>query len=112
LDLDQLKRRLQLSPRHERLFKSLISVLKDGAFIESTGAEWRVTEAVSGSQLAPESIAALHQSIIAAHPELTGHVQLIVTCTEALPAVLRGAKAATEVMFPSGSLRLVEKIYK
>src|SRR5260370_22565598 len=34
------------------------------------------------------------------------------TCIPALPSILEGKRAATEIMFPNGSLHLVERIYK
>ena len=114
LDLNDLERRLEVIPRHQRLFTALIGLLAKAGFIESTVAGWRVTEVLDGAESArsPETFARLTQSYRAAYPEFAGHAELLVTCVKALPVVLRGATAAAEVMFPGGSLRLVEKIYK
>ena len=114
LDLKYLERRLEVIPRHQRLFAALIGLMARAGFIESTVAGWRVTEVLDGAESArsPETFARLTQSYRAAYPEFAGHAELLVTCVKALPVVLRGATAAAEVMFPGGSLRLVEKIYK
>ncbi len=114
LDLNYLERRLEVIPRHKRLYAALIGVLARAGFIESTVAGWRVTQALDGPESAtsPETFARLNRSYSATYPEFAGHAELLATCVEALPEVLRGATAATQVMFPGGSLRLVEKIYK
>ncbi|WP_338925305.1 SDR family NAD(P)-dependent oxidoreductase [Mycetohabitans endofungorum] len=44
--------------------------------------------------------------------DLRAQLQLVETCSRALPAILRGEKQATEVIFPGGSMSLVEGIYK
>ncbi|TFF02914.1 SDR family NAD(P)-dependent oxidoreductase [Pseudomonas sp. BCA14] len=44
--------------------------------------------------------------------DLHAQLQLVQTCARALPAILRGEQPATGVMFPDGSMALVEGIYK
>ncbi|UVM52813.1 SDR family NAD(P)-dependent oxidoreductase [Pseudomonas sp. B21-015] len=44
--------------------------------------------------------------------DLHAQLQLVQTCVRALPAILRGEQQATGVMFPDGSMTLVEGIYK
>ncbi|MFC0711826.1 SDR family NAD(P)-dependent oxidoreductase [Azorhizophilus paspali] len=44
--------------------------------------------------------------------DLRAQLQLVETCSRALPAILRGEKSATEAIFPDGSMALVEDIYK
>lgn len=44
--------------------------------------------------------------------DLHAQLQLVEACSRALPAILRGEKQATEVIFPGGSMSLVEGIYK
>ncbi|KAF0866047.1 SDR family NAD(P)-dependent oxidoreductase [Pseudomonas sp. LD120] len=44
--------------------------------------------------------------------DLQAQLDLVQTCVEALPAILRGEQYATEVIFPGGSMALVEGIYK
>ncbi|HKR63434.1 MAG TPA: beta-ketoacyl synthase N-terminal-like domain-containing protein, partial [Thermoanaerobaculia bacterium] len=47
-----------------------------------------------------------------AHPELDAHVKLVDACIAALPRVVRGEIAATEVLFPNGSMELVEAVHR
>ncbi len=46
------------------------------------------------------------------NPNLVAPVNLVEACMRELPQVLAGRKLITDVMFPKGSLRLVEGIYK
>jgi len=43
---------------------------------------------------------------------ISAHVQLVEATLRSLPAILRGEKRATDVMFPGSSLGLVEGVYK
>ncbi|WP_133476106.1 hypothetical protein, partial [Lactobacillus crispatus] len=45
-------------------------------------------------------------------PAVSTQVVLVETMLRALPSILRGAVRATDVMFPNGSLALVEGVYK
>jgi NAD(P)-dependent dehydrogenase (short-subunit alcohol dehydrogenase family) len=59
LDLNYLERRLEVIPRHKRLFASLIGLLARAGFIESTVAGWQVTEVLNWAEIAksPETFA-------------------------------------------------------
>ncbi len=48
----------------------------------------------------------------AANPNLKAAIVLIETCMKALPDILTGRLAATDVMFPNSSVELVEGIYR
>ncbi|MHC6085586.1 SDR family NAD(P)-dependent oxidoreductase [Ralstonia solanacearum] len=44
--------------------------------------------------------------------DLRAQLRLVETCARALPAILRGEQPATEVIFPGGSMALVEGVYR
>jgi acyl transferase domain-containing protein/NADPH:quinone reductase-like Zn-dependent oxidoreductase/acyl carrier protein len=46
------------------------------------------------------------------HADLKAQVVLVETMLRALPAILTGKQPATEIMFPNGSMQLVEGIYQ
>ncbi|MEU6153492.1 SDR family NAD(P)-dependent oxidoreductase [Actinosynnema sp. NPDC047251] len=50
--------------------------------------------------------------VLALHPDLTPHVELLNRCTEGLPGVLDGRTPPTEVLFPGGSTDLVGAVYQ
>ncbi|TFF02915.1 SDR family NAD(P)-dependent oxidoreductase [Pseudomonas sp. BCA14] len=45
-------------------------------------------------------------------PDLAARAQLLDACLKGLPALLRGEQTATRVLFPDGSMTLVEGVYK
>ncbi|MEV0016819.1 SDR family NAD(P)-dependent oxidoreductase [Streptomyces tendae] len=52
------------------------------------------------------------QEVIARHPGMRPHVTLLRRCVEALPEVLDGSRPPTDVLFPEGSVDLVESVYR
>lgn len=54
----------------------------------------------------------LRRDLIVREPALEGPLALLDTCAAALPDVLAGRIAATEVLFPGGSSALVEAVYR
>ncbi|CAM5693846.1 Polyketide synthase PksM [Streptomyces tendae] len=52
------------------------------------------------------------QEVIARHPAMRPHVTLLRRCVEALPEVLDGSRPPTDVLFPDGSVDLVESVYR
>ncbi|WP_319303171.1 SDR family NAD(P)-dependent oxidoreductase, partial [Streptomyces scabiei] len=52
------------------------------------------------------------QELVARHPAMRPHVALLRRCVEALPEVLDGSRPPTDVLFPGGSVELVESVYR
>jgi NAD(P)-dependent dehydrogenase (short-subunit alcohol dehydrogenase family)/acyl carrier protein/SAM-dependent methyltransferase len=50
--------------------------------------------------------------LLTKYPEITPHIRMLWTCLKAYPDILKGNIPATDVMFPSSSMGLVEGIYK
>ncbi|MGW8063186.1 SDR family NAD(P)-dependent oxidoreductase [Streptomyces ziwulingensis] len=50
--------------------------------------------------------------LVARQPAMRPHVTLLQRCVEALPEVLDGTRAPTDVLFPGGSVDLVEAVYR
>ncbi|HDR9511781.1 TPA: SDR family NAD(P)-dependent oxidoreductase, partial [Burkholderia cepacia] len=68
------------------------------------------------SQVAPDPAAQwahwdAYREAVRDEPALRARVRLVDTTLRALPAVLRGERAATEVLFPNGQFELVEGVY-
>ncbi|MBV9490805.1 MAG: methyltransferase, partial [Verrucomicrobia bacterium] len=106
------RERLRIVSRHERLVAPLLALLEDATVLQPDGDGWRVTDRLGDLTISPDGVEDAHRTFVASYPELAGHAQLLRTCVQALPAVLRGETAATDVMFPAGSLQAVEKIYR
>ena len=50
--------------------------------------------------------------LLARHGEFEPHVRLVNACMDSLPGILSGAIPATDVIFPGGSMSLVEGVYR
>ncbi|WP_186062579.1 SDR family NAD(P)-dependent oxidoreductase [Burkholderia gladioli] len=90
---DAARRALGVVERHAPLFEEILRILAD--------------DHAQPSRAAPGAA-----GLLADFPDLAAHVALAEACLDALPRVLRGELPATEVMFPGGSMALVEGIYK
>ena len=102
----ELAARIGLVPRHARLFDGLLDILQREGAIAAAGGGWR------GLAASPGDVATELTAFRAALPAFTPHVTLLETCIGAYDEVLRGARLATEVMFPGSSLELVQGIYR
>lgn len=85
---------LNVHPRFERLLAAVL------ALAEGDGSAFNA------------DVPALKAALLRDHPDLEGAVELLLACTAGLPEVLSGRRAGTDVVFPGGSLRLVERIYR
>lgn len=52
------------------------------------------------------------EEVIRRYPELIGHIRLLDECINNLPAILRGEINPLSVIFPDGSFKLVEPVYR
>jgi len=92
-----------IAPRHSRLVDGLVHLMIRRGFLIESESGLIATERRSDERLA---------DLRARHPELRARLTLVEACLDALPRVLTGALAATEVLFPAGSTDLVAPIYQ
>ncbi|MEQ9367254.1 MAG: SDR family NAD(P)-dependent oxidoreductase [Leptospirales bacterium] len=106
-----LRRRLGIVDRHEKLFDAFLDILRRAGRIEvdATGSLRSPSESgPEGGRPARE----LRNELLKAHPEFAALVHLIDTCVGGYAEILRGTVAATDVMFPDASMDLVAPIYR
>ncbi|MCW5698016.1 MAG: polyketide synthase dehydratase domain-containing protein, partial [Bauldia sp.] len=60
----------------------------------------------------PERAADLRRGLLRAAPDLAPHVALLERCAERLADVLAGRMLASDVLFPGGSMEVVEPVYR
>lgn len=106
--------RLGIVPEYSRLFESLLSILEKAGFLERRGGKVQSLPVLDDLALLaelgdPDRGQAV---LVAAHPGLAAHAHCLRHCLDAYPDVLTGRRNHMEVLFPSGSISLVEKIYK
>ena len=105
--------RLGIQPRFRRLVAAQSDMLVRAGFLIPDGAGWIVGEPVR--QPASSRRAALAErraGWIADQPDVAPYLDLLDTCSAALPDILRGQVDANDVLFPGGSSARVEPIYR
>jgi polyketide synthase PksN len=122
-----LRERLGILPDYERLLGALLAMLERAGFVTRQGgaviaesgvaATWRDADG-EGKHLfdrphpnpLPQGEGA--NSLTARHPRMKPFIDLVAVCLAGYPDILQGRVPATEVLFPDGSMRLVEGIYR
>lgn len=109
-DRNDLREQLRITPGYRRLFDALLQILHDAGFIQVDGQTIIADPRLEQQQLS--TLTDKKQQIIVGFPEVAPHVELLWTCCQQYPAILRGETRATDVMFPDSSTRLVEGVYR
>ena len=106
LPLAELRRRLCLVPRYERLFQSLLRMISEDGLAAVSGEEVRFfTMAAEAAEVgSPEELGA---RIAARSPRLAAFVELLDHCARHLPQVLSGEIEGLSVLYPEGSSELL-----
>lgn len=112
--ISELKDRLHIIPKYNRLFDVLLDIMKNAGFIyryENTVISLKyVQEKSMINKLS--NIDEFIEALISTYPEIKAHMELLKACVTKYPIILTGNKLPTEVMFPRGSMELVENVYK
>ena len=106
-DADQLRAKLAVLSRHERLFARMLQMLAEDGLLRRDGAGWRVVSlpATNDPELEFERILASHPSGIAA-------LTITRRCGLELASVLRAKTDPLQLLFPGGSLTEMEQLYQ
>jgi acyl transferase domain-containing protein/acyl carrier protein/ubiquinone/menaquinone biosynthesis C-methylase UbiE len=116
---EQLREQLNVIPRYHLLFDALLDILVRAELIETRDnqrfssrnpAERQFTEAFDSTGKSREK--KMTEIINNNSPHLTPFIKLLFPCVTALPGILTGRVNHMEVMFPKGSMELVENIYR
>jgi acyl transferase domain-containing protein len=102
-----LSQRLGVIPRHEHLFARILHLLASDGVLARDGDAWTVRGALGG-----ESAESLRALLTKEHPVVAPELELTQRCGQQLAAVLRGDVNPIELLFPGGSLALVERVYE
>ncbi|MEG8178092.1 ACP S-malonyltransferase [Nocardia terpenica] len=101
-----LSRRLGALPKYRGLIDAVIGILvRHGVLVEQ--ADLLVTTDAAAHRPPPEP-----EALRARFPRLGDRLDLVSVCLAALPDVLTGARSATEVLFPNGSMAQVATLYR
>ena len=112
LSADGLER-LGIQPRFRRLVAAQSDMLVRAGFLIPDGAGWIVGEPVrQPASSRRTALAERRAGWIADQPDVAPYLDLLDTCSGALPDILRGQVDANDVLFPGGSSARVEPIYR
>ncbi len=99
-----LRRRLGVIDKYRGLFHALLGELEAHGTLTRDGEIVRV-----GPPMPPAGDRA---GLLARFPDFAPLVEFLEACVGSYPRTLTGRAAATEVLFPGGSMRLVEGVYR
>jgi thioester reductase-like protein len=109
-----LREKLKIADRHRPLFAALLEILSEGGFITITADDKASGAAILDSSELRQTLQQLAQEkqiLLETYPETRAFLRLVEACTADYPQLLSGAKSYMAVMFPGGSLELVQDIY-
>ncbi|MDW6057208.1 condensation domain-containing protein [Streptomyces sp. FXJ1.4098] len=102
--------RLGIVPKYHRLHSALLNILADAGHLTVRGDEVEVASTPDESD--PHRWDGEFDRIAADHPDIAATVTLTRLFLRSYPEVLRGEVVATEIMFPGGSMELVQDFYR
>jgi 3-oxoacyl-(acyl-carrier-protein) synthase/acyl carrier protein/SAM-dependent methyltransferase len=94
--LNELCSRLAVQPKYERLLTAVLNIQRAAGRVEETGGTLRLVGLPAAAPPVPSNAA----------------LELLQRCLDHLVPVLRGELPATHVLFPDGSMSLVENVYR
>ncbi|MEO6082657.1 MAG: SDR family NAD(P)-dependent oxidoreductase, partial [Umezawaea sp.] len=96
---DRLAQLFSVVPSRRRLFDAVLEVLERSGSVRLDGSQVEIIDtAVAGGTVR--------------NPELAGHARLLEACVQALPDVLAGTRSGVEVLFPGGSMAMLDDVYR
>jgi ubiquinone/menaquinone biosynthesis C-methylase UbiE/acyl carrier protein len=109
----KLRAELGIVEAHFRLFDALLDLLVDAGVLARVDAGVLTTGKLLEPGFSEDSrqLEARKDNLAREFPEIADRIPLLAACLGSLPEILTGNKSHMEVMFPGGSLALVEDIY-
>lgn len=103
----ELAVRLEILPKYERLFTELIEELIQNGYLTLSGDHLNISSEIRSMNKVLSDLLNFGKN----YPDFEPHTRLISLCFEVYGDILTGKKRATDIIFPLGSLELVEGIY-
>lgn len=112
--ITELEKRLDINPEYLRMFHALLMIMESGNFIEIKEKTVGVNSKVEQTEIREyiSNIQEIKDELMANRPDIDAHINLIWVCVNSYDKVLSGKENYLSVMFPKGSMKLVEKIYR
>ncbi|MEV6613189.1 SDR family NAD(P)-dependent oxidoreductase [Streptomyces sp. NPDC051051] len=110
-DAAEVARRVGVTPRYERLLRTLLTMLADDGVLTVHQNRFRPDRDALAEALAGGHAARLGE-LAAAHPASAVFVELLRRCLDRYPMLLRGELLATDLLFPASGTSAMERIYR
>ncbi len=102
LPLTELRRKIRLLPKHERLFQALLRMLAEDGLLALEDGGVRFLRDIAGTGASAGDPEVLGQRIAGEAPRLAGLVELIDHCLRGYPRALSGEIEGLALLYPDG----------
>jgi acyl transferase domain-containing protein/NADPH:quinone reductase-like Zn-dependent oxidoreductase/NAD(P)-dependent dehydrogenase (short-subunit alcohol dehydrogenase family)/acyl carrier protein len=102
-----IARQLGVINKHRRLLDRLLDMLEEDGVLTRKSGEWEVCRVPELGNPKPS-----WQALVDNYPASAAELALLGSCGERLAEVLRGAYDPLQLLFPGGSVELLEKLYQ
>ncbi|MCW3465911.1 SDR family NAD(P)-dependent oxidoreductase [Chitinophaga nivalis] len=110
--LSEIRKRLEITEKYDRLFAELIRSLENIGYVTTTASGQLLIAADVKAELAGFQLTAALQQLLEERLDDQPLITLLTVCLTAFKAILTDKIAATDVIFPEGNLDYVTGIYK
>ena len=110
---NQIESCIGLIPKYKKLLTEILSILESSGYLERLkDGNLRITDKINIDGINENDIKMEKDKLITQCPEIKTHINLVWECVNSYSDVLNGGREYADVMFPGGSMELVEGIYK
>jgi polyketide synthase PksN len=110
--LSGLQDRLSVSPEFYGLLEALLDILKRGGFIEQNNGFFISTAKCDSNETVQKIKEFADHSLRSSMTGMPAHLAFLSACVEHLDQVLQGAVQGSQIIFPNGSGKLLEDVFK
>lgn len=110
----ELMKTLDIDPQYDKMYSALLFIMQEAGYLEIENNTLTTTKMVELPEILKqlESMEEYKDRLMKEYPDIDAHINLIWVCVNAYDKVLTGKENYMSVMFPKGSMSLVEKIYR
>ena len=104
---EAVARQLGVTDKYRRLLERMLEMLAEDSVLKRDGSNWEVCRVPDMANPEPH-----RQTLMDKYPDSTAELTLTASCGQHLAEVLRGEYDPLQLLFPGGSVELLEKLYQ
>lgn len=109
-DIEDIEYHLNIKPKYSRILLSLMSILVEYGHISKLQED--LYEGVHTGNITASELERLLNNIIHRYPEVIEQANFLQKAISSYPKVLSGEDCFLNIIFPAGSVKIIERIYK